>query len=903
MAASAPLPSAIVAQSDLLASPLPNGPCNFRRLDLSEAPVCGCRRFWLDEPVSRYQSGHNGDTSTRCYCGHHACFHDSVAFTHGSAAGVSLTTPSCLPFQPKQETFMGVLVPKHDNSHAQSVYSLSDTIPDPCSPRRPELCTPRGSDFDTADRASQHQTRPFSGGVITSHDSVGILTRLPDTYRDVCTIPSGAFESTAGRICVSAPELLCGKGSAQSATEVNTPSVLGPPSAEMPHVGSASESHNAQCVRVLGDVPGTNSSRERREASEAAGEIGPCTSSQRGPWLSNDLENILRGYARRLDTLETLSFSQVPVEEVQEKFELLDGRLLDLEVWRAELPTQTHAKDVSTSQGGDSDGNDASNHSLNVEMAGVTEASQRMDDMEDRLVHLEKAYPSYAYPWELEIILLPWGRNLRGIWDIPPSGILSQQPRSSGPERWRDALSHDDFSGQSRSMKENGSLLYSPHVDSNRVAWKYAKAPGPNGPVSRRLGSRGLVRKVTITECGAYHIWTTIVGAFESFLQDYTIHRAQWTPSCDKFQGLLQALVPLRKVRKCSWLQFLEPHEMVTPTTWSFNYLNSGVIMKAKGGIRRLYVTTPDAYIQAEAGISWLQIFGLPCPSDTTQSEDIAQDDEEVDRPLEEQCWNHIPSLDSMPCSDVSSPFGSDDEYTKSKEDGDGAYSDDKGISATPVPLPSSSIPAPDTTAARQGRGASNRMSSSPPPLKRSVASYEDPVVFQKRRRVSRSPFAWRQLRGITPRMSREPSLPITPQYEWNGRSSQPHPTVHRATSYSQHAYATPHSTSMAMYYDGVGSDTEADSDMKSVINESLSESEKEWQGVTDDDRSESRQRGDVGMQECEYSDMSMGEGDMTDVSSSSMHRSTRYSADGESDKENDVSFDRSFVYEDDGEV
>lgn len=105
------------------------------------------------------------------------------------------------------------------------------------------------------------------------------------------------------------------------------------------------------------------------------------------------------------------------------------------------------------------------------------------------------------------------------------------------------------------------------------------------------------------------------------------------------------------------------------------------------------------------------------------------------------------------------------------------------------------------------------------------------------------------------------------------------------------------------MYYDGVGSDTEADSDMKSVINESLSESEKEWQGVTDDDRSESRQRGDVGMQECEYSDMSMGEGDMTDVSSSSMHRSTRYSADGESDKENDVSFDRSFVYEDDGEV
>ena len=77
--------------------------------------------------------------------------------------------------------------------------------------------------------------------------------------------------------------------------------------------------------------------------------------------------------------------------------------------------------------------------------------------------------------------------------------------------------------------------------------------------------------------------------------------------------------MPLRKVRKSARLRFMSPAEMVTSATWTADLLDSSVFMKVNDGQRRLYITTPHAYLQkSDGGWTWkdrhVEVAVVCCP-------------------------------------------------------------------------------------------------------------------------------------------------------------------------------------------------------------------------------------------------------------------------------------------------
>ncbi|KAH0392809.1 hypothetical protein KCU89_g13073, partial [Aureobasidium melanogenum] len=127
--------------------------------------------------------------------------------------------------------------------------------------------------------------------------------------------------------------------------------------------------------------------------------------------VTTDVQNILQSCVRRLETLETYSFSHVPLDEVHEKFELLDGRLLEMEYWRKDIDARLQQSKMAL------ENSQASTSSQDLKTrAGSKALLSRVSDVEDRLADLESAQPSYANPWEIEVVLLPFGRTLKGVW-------------------------------------------------------------------------------------------------------------------------------------------------------------------------------------------------------------------------------------------------------------------------------------------------------------------------------------------------------------------------------------------------------------------------------------------------------------------------------------------------------
>lgn len=304
------------------------------------------------------------------------------------------------------------------------------------------------------------------------------------------------------------------------------------------------------------------------------------------------------------------------------------------------------------------------------------------------------------------------------------------------------------------------------------------------------------------------------------------------------FQGLQERFVPLRKVRKSSRLRLLSPAEMVTSATWTASFLESSVIMKVNNGQRRLYMTTPEAYLQRnEGGWTWLQIRQLPM-FEASGEEQAAQ----ATSAVIEACWSYNDNLDRSFIAHTS--FASHKSHRSSnlipahkEDDNDGQSilrsSETYSRRQRAVSLPDSG------SVAAQARGSQS---------KRRVASYETGttlpldeqymeggvagVAASKRRRVSRSPEAERRGVGLTPRWSREPPSPFTSEQAGEGFSQG---ASSRRRGNTPFAYATPHSNST--YVDrpdlliGDG-DTEADTDMAQPHSE---HGEEEWNGVEDD--------------------------------------------------------------------
>ncbi|KAF1985503.1 hypothetical protein K402DRAFT_394837 [Aulographum hederae CBS 113979] len=381
------------------------------------------------------------------------------------------------------------------------------------------------------------------------------------------------------------------------------------------------------------------------------------------PGVSKTFQEI----SNRLDSLESMSFSYVPVNEIEDRFEHVDGRLLDLEGWREDHEKHHEAIDgeqASIREHLAEHGYPAHDEEeMSLESAKrAAEESDRVRNVEERLGDLEAAaLPSFAQPWEIEVVFLPWGPELRGIWIS--SEVASKVPLMVATQET------EDWAQRGRSALQGDSAGFV-HIDSDGWTfeaihdwadsakdWLIPKACGVKSVVYHRLQSRGLVRKVTLTSPGARETQAAIVDAFRHSMDVVLTPDEEAADDVTEVQrhmatylGLDAPLIPLRKIRKNSALRFLTPSEMVTQALWTPGFLASGVLMRAAGGVKRLFVTHRAAYLQRSsddlAAWTWQKLRALPRISTAIPSTASGQVHE---ADAKETCWEYHPNLDVLP--------------------------------------------------------------------------------------------------------------------------------------------------------------------------------------------------------------------------------------------------------------
>lgn len=667
-----------------------------------------------------------------------------------------------------------------------------------------------------------------------------------------------------------------------SATEVATPSVRGTPDLRAaalawPQIGaSPAQRSNSlplpSARQAIGNPPS-----EVRKASEQT----PPPTATMGPSLSiQEMCNTIQNYGRRLSILEGVSFSHMPSEEVQHNFDLQDSRLIDLETWRTEQDQAQAADDTDdrmegigrrieeleswrseqdrskTSQETEesveqhtkvkrplipetsslaSDGSFDENAAAQTEavvlatLAANAETGPRIDALESRIWNLENlAMPSVARPWHISVVVLPFGRQLPGIWfSANESTQHSIRSATQASEEWpgHQSLLKSSF----HSATSSGAwTTESIEAWSKQTAdeWLSPKACGPSGTVFQRLASRGLVRDVVLQAPDARHIITAICGAFGDVIRQ---ERSSENGLIEQYQGLQERFIPLRKIRKSTRLRFLNPAEMVTSATWNAEFLEASVFMKVNDGERRLYLTTPDGYTQpSRLGWSWPGLRNLPA----FDVDGVVQE-AQIDGDIVEACWTYNDRLDHS--ASLNSSFAS------SHEESGWGVSDGEGTAEI-----KNDVPMLSPTATRHSRMRSASLPSSAVEVeaapKRRVASFEleptagvleySPENISKRRRISsNSPELERRGVNFTPRWSREPPSPYMTEDIGHLRSSQ---ATNRARGTTPFAYATPHS-----HFDSRGGDGDGDTEVDDVMTVAIAPSDEEddaeeWQGVQD---------------------------------------------------------------------
>ena len=410
----------------------------------------------------------------------------------------------------------------------------------------------------------------------------------------------------------------------------------------------------------------------------------------------------LQRLSDRMEVLETVSFSHVPPEEFHERFEMVDTRLVDAEQRLDEHGRRIVVVEVAHTEGqyrydsrlapAASPGNSFDSHhtgcsaSSSALIAAAMDRAQtetKLKDIEERLGDLETvAPPSFSRPWEIEIVLLPWGRDLKGVWFASDDSSRPESKQSSQDEEeegWTQARALRSQSRTSTSFHSSAQTGWSSQAiqdwANDADDWHWPKACGINGLVYRRLKSRGLVRTAVIKGPGSKETQNAIRRAFGDLMpkisgnirKDGDSQLFEDDAHNRTYYGLNAPFVPLRKIHKSSRLRFLTPSEMVTPAIWTAEFLASGVMMRATGGQRRLYVTNREAYLQRTAtdtpAWTWQTLRELPrthfegdhLPDNSSKGEQEAQVSE---GDANEPCWSFHPALDIPPAS-IHSSFAS----------------------------------------------------------------------------------------------------------------------------------------------------------------------------------------------------------------------------------------------------
>lgn len=393
----------------------------------------------------------------------------------------------------------------------------------------------------------------------------------------------------------------------------------------------------------------------------------------------------LQGLSSRMDALESVSFSYGPVEDISDRLELLDGRLLEIEGKVDELEKIRMERDTSCSN----NGSPSFSHLSRTAEAVMSDATsfrgatiERLRGLEERLESMNG--PSPAQPWEVEVVFLPWGKILQGLWfDAEKVSQLSAQ--SCGDQQDR---SEPNPRGDGRSTESSTVLEHDDEWSKYTQGWLSPRACGPTsgagGRAYDRLRSRGFIRNVTFRDGSARHVHASICSTFKDVIalingssrNGYDSHNHE-TALKGPLLGLQAPFVPLRKMHKSSRLRFLSASELATPSLWTASLLESSVFMKAPGaGFTRLFVTTPSAYLQSQidSGWTWQSLRELPriSPNDLVEAEKLQQPGtsfgsngvDEAD--AREPCWEFHEKLD--PRASGHSSFASNDSFQRHQQ-------------------------------------------------------------------------------------------------------------------------------------------------------------------------------------------------------------------------------------------
>lgn len=536
--------------------------------------------------------------------------------------------------------------------------------------------------------------------------------------------------------------------------------------------------------------------------------------------------NTMKELGDRVSLLESNnSFHYANPDDAQEKYDFLDGRVLHLET-RMDDHDVLH-RTIDGDNGSLSfnrrlmantmSGSFQSNRSLESTTSSALilaamdrkETETQISSIKDRLDVLEAFTmpPTLTNPWEIEIVLLPWGRELKGIWyaSDDPMHTLSN-PMTQDSEEWTQARSslrgqskqplddretdsspfpatrHSSKSSHPFSDTESGwsSQAISDWASSLTDELLLAKACKSTNLAYKRLKSRGLVKNVMFRSASARDIQSTLSHAFKDMLEHMKYTDQDDEPIIRSHPGLRASFIPLRKVRHDSKLQFLSPAEMSSAALWSAQFLASDIIMHVTGGSKRLYVTQREAYIQSQdqmgSSWTWQELRQLPRyqPESDAQTEkggELSQP-EVGEADAKEACWAFFEAYDAPPPS-VNSSFGSHHSVELSMRPAGRSWR----RSITPMsilknPMPQPLSPLSEAYPRRPLHTFQRTVS----------ASALDPITISSKRRIDSSPVK----HSSFPHVSRDPSASMVRTKRRRvstAHSSRPSPPVDTETT------------------------------------------------------------------------------------------------------------------------
>jgi hypothetical protein len=487
----------------------------------------------------------------------------------------------------------------------------------------------------------------------------------------------------------------------QSATEINTPSMgTRTPDLNIPPaiIRPSAELHGQQVSRNRASPrnmpPPTTIPRTSIGTPSLAGTRRMMTPSSQiisPPLLTKEPESLqevaghiqamrrfmtqhvaqLRGLGDRLDMVErTSSFSQAPRDqEIIDKLEMIETRIIDVEGKFEDVRThggltskgssfvhRRHHQIQDQTRESESAVSEQSSNSSAMALTGNKDAIKiRMDGLDERVTDLEKSMPpSLSRPLEIEVVLIPWGRDLRGLW-VSPSEVFNSRAASrfttQDSEDWTSLPSSSRMSASLRSGGDGGWSHEAIHDWADDAEeWLVPRACSTKSVIYGRLKSRGFVKSLEISKSGAKEVQDIIAKAFGETLAQLNVasqHQDNDSPTaCDSpYLGLAAAFIPLRKVHRSSHLQFLAKSEMLTPALWTAEFLTSSVMMHAAGGLKRLFITHKEAYFQRSdsetSPWTWQRLRELARADSQSTDEGDAR----------EACWANHPILDAQPPS------------------------------------------------------------------------------------------------------------------------------------------------------------------------------------------------------------------------------------------------------------